>query len=77
MYGNPLACEAIESIARSMVSNQTLQMVWFPKCPEDAAKRTSDLERDINKRRESQGYQDKLCIGYGRFLQVAFTIYIE
>ena len=64
MYRNPLTGEAIVNIVNALRGNNTLSLLWLPKCPEDISKRISSLQEVINMKRQSQGCQVKLEIGY-------------
>ena len=64
MYDNLLTGEAIVNIVNGLKVNNTLELLWLPKCPEDIKKTISSLQEVINKNRESQGCQVKLRIAY-------------
>ena len=65
MYGtncSPLTGEAILSIVNALKVNNTLELLWLPKCPGEVKKTISSLQEVINKNRESRGCQVKLRI---------------
>ena len=67
MYDSPLTDEAIVNIVNSLKVNNTLALLWLPKCLEDIQKTISSLQVVINKNRERRGCQMKLKIDYSSF----------
>ena len=64
MNNNPLTGEGIVNIVNDVKGNNTLALLWLPKCHEDTQKIISCLQEDINEKRESRGCQVKLSIDY-------------
>ena len=64
MYRNPLTGEAIAKIVNGLKGNNTLELLWFPKCPEEIKKRISVQQEVIIEKRRSRGCQVKLRIHY-------------
>ena len=62
MYNNPLTGKAIVNIVNSLKKNYTLELIGLPKCPENSKERISFLQKVINTKRESLGFQVKLSI---------------
>ena len=62
MYENPLTGKAIVNIVNSLKDNNTLELLGLPKCPENGKTRISFLQKVINTKRESLGFQAKLSI---------------
>ena len=65
MYNNPLTGEGMVNIVNGLKGNNTLEWLRLPRCCHgNTKKRITSLQEDINKNRESQGYQAKLRIYY-------------
>ena len=62
MYGNPLSSEAIINIVRCLEVNNTLRLLWLPRCPQAIQENIRSLQEVVNKKRESRGCQVKLEI---------------
>ena len=54
MYGNRLSSEAIINIVRCLEVNNTLQLLWFPGCPQVIQQNIRSLQEVVNKKRESR-----------------------
>ena len=65
MYGNPLSSEAILNIVQCLMVNDTLHLIWLPRCPQDIQENIRSLQEVVNKNRASQGCQVKLEIKFG------------
>ena len=62
MYDNPMTGEAIKSIVQCLEVNNVLQLLELPHCPQSIEESIVSLEKIINKKRVSQGFQAKLKI---------------
>ena len=64
MHHNPLSGEAIVTTVNSLKGNNTLAVLWLPKCPENIQKRISSLQEVVNEKRKSCKCQTELNIYY-------------
>ena len=62
MSGNKITGEAAQRLLQAIQHNDTLQWLVLPHYTEDVWKRIRSLQEEINKNRESRGYQTKLDI---------------
>ena len=60
MWNNLLSIEAIVNIVQCLEVNNTLQLLWLPKCPHDIQNNIRSLQEVVNKKRETRGCQMKL-----------------
>ena len=64
MYDNPLSSEAIVNIVQCLESNDTLQLIRLPKCPQATKENILSLKEAVNNKRASRGCQVKLEVKF-------------
>ena len=64
MYGNPMSSKAILIIIKGLLGNNTLKLIGFPDCTPEIQENIESLQEDINKNRESNGYQVKFKVQF-------------
>ena len=64
MCGNPLSSEAIVNIAQCLETNDTIQLIWLPDCPQATKENILSLKEVVNNNRASRGCQVKLEVNF-------------
>lgn len=62
MHGNPISGEAIALIVQSLRGNSTLHQLGVPRYRPAIKNKIKSAEQEINRKRKSQGIQEKLTI---------------